>query len=68
MLSLASQHVSGRVKSRSKKPFSIVIIDKTPKDKPKDAAKKGLKGKGFKGTKVSFCPQTSWTARLKMIC
>lgn len=58
MLSLASQHVLGKVKSRSKKPFSILIIDKTPKD----VAKKGKGPKGFKGTKVSTCHKTSWAA------
>jgi hypothetical protein len=63
MISLASQHLSGKVKSRSKKPFSVIIIDKTPKG-PKDTAKKG---KGFKGTKVCCCHETCQRATLRLL-
>lgn len=42
LITAASQHFSGTIKSRSKKPFYVVIIDKSPKD---TAKKNGNKGK-----------------------
>jgi hypothetical protein len=54
MISTADQHLSGKVKSRSKKPFAIVIVDKTPKDVAKKGGSKG-------GSKVS-------SGRLKQYC
>lgn len=41
LVASANQHLSGIIKSRSEKPFYIVIIDKSPKDMGKKSSNKG---------------------------
>ena len=43
MISVASWHLSGEVKTRSRKPFAVVIVDKTPKDIKKGTSSKATK-------------------------
>ena len=49
LITTADQHLLGAIKSCSKKPFSIIIVDKSPKDTGK---KNGNKG----NSKVSSAP------------
>jgi hypothetical protein len=49
LITTADQHLSGTIKSHSKKPFSVIIVDKSPKDMGK---KNGTK----ENSKVSGAP------------
>jgi hypothetical protein len=57
LITTANQHLSGAIKSRSKKAFYIVIVDKSPKDTGKKTQKSSNKG----NSKVSATPsQPQW--------
>jgi len=49
LITTANQHLSGAIKSRLKKPFSVIIVDKSPKDTGKRSGNKG-------NSKVSSIP------------
>jgi hypothetical protein len=40
LITTANQHLSGAIKSRSKKPFSVIVVDKSPKDTGKKSSNK----------------------------
>ncbi|KAH9991332.1 hypothetical protein BJV74DRAFT_884865 [Russula compacta] len=41
LITMANQHLSGAIKRGSKRPFSVIIVDKSPKDVGKKASNKG---------------------------
>ena len=43
MICIASRHLSGEVKTHLRKPFAVVIVDKTPKDIKKGTSSKATK-------------------------